>query len=181
MAIKLPNSFFPPHIRTYGLLRYIISNMAILSLYSICQIPSKFDFTDLSFEYTYVNSNLPPKYQHQPSKKHHHHGIAQHPGKASWPGHPWQSFFAKVQENSSQKLCSNRGGFQEGLLPLQRGDKHHRTMLEESWFIPCPLPPPWLYQPATLSPPCLSQQKRRQRFLQGNVTVLLFPSHPKRG
>ena len=60
IAIKSQNSFFfPPYIRRYESLRYLISNIAILSPYSICQIPSKFNFTDRSLEYTHVNLNIP--------------------------------------------------------------------------------------------------------------------------
>jgi hypothetical protein len=69
---------------------------------------------------------------------------------------------------------------QEGLLPSQRGDKCCRIMLRAPWFVHCPSPPPWLYQRETLSPPCLSLQKRRQRFLQGNVMVLPLPTSEKR-
>ena len=61
IAITLLYSIsFPRYIRFYGSSCYLISNIAILSPCSFCQIPSKFDFTGRRFEVTYVNSNLPP-------------------------------------------------------------------------------------------------------------------------
>ena len=50
---------------------------------------------------------------------------------------------------------------QERLLPSQMSDKHHQTMLEEPWFVHCPLPPPWLY-PASNSISSLSQSTKEK-------------------
>ncbi len=42
----------------YSKLRVLISIIAMISPYSIYQIPSKFDFRHCSFEYRYVKSNI---------------------------------------------------------------------------------------------------------------------------